>query len=509
VPPTLRDVLRIQDLGLVVRAGDEELDRPISCAHTSELDDPTPFLAGGEVLLTTGQFGETTDQDLTAYVKRLAAAGVAGLGFGLGPPHPHPRTPPALVAAADEVGLPLLEVPPGTPFIAISQAVFRATAAEACAAVRRIHESQHALTRAAVGRDAASAVGRLLAHELKAWTLVLDATDALVVAEPASAARWVSGLGHVLDRLRTSRPPASGVFRFGDAEVLLQSLGSGPRVRGFLAAGRAASYTESERQLLNTAAWLLSVGLEQSHALDAVERQLRAGVLELLQAGAVSAARPVARELHRELPGEPIRLVALAGRPEARAAGTELLKSEATRMREGVFYAEADDVTVVAVTDARPLGSWLLTLPSRIDGLSIGVSEPADYEHFSDARRQAAQAAEAGMQGGTRVTSFAELRKGGLVLFMDFERAQTFAAAVVEPLVRHDQIGRGDLVNSLRVWLKNNGQWDPAAAQLGVHRHTLRQRIHKVERLLDRPIDSPNTRAELWLALQVLDNSPS
>ena len=82
------------------------------------------------------------------------------------------------------------------------------------------------------------------------------------------------------------------------------------------------------------------------------------------------------------------------------------------------------------------------------------------------------------------------------------------AGVLVEPLVRHDQIGRGDLVNSLRVWLKNNGQWDPAAAQLGVHRHTLRQRIHKAERLLDRPIDSPNTRAELWLALQVLDNSP-
>jgi PucR family transcriptional regulator, purine catabolism regulatory protein len=113
------------------------------------------------------------------------------------------------------------------------------------------------------------------------------------------------------------------------------------------------------------------------------------------------------------------------------------------------------------------------------------------------------------MQGDIRVTNFAELRKGGLVLFMDFERAQTFAAALVEPLVRHDQIGRGDLVNSLRVWLKNNGQWDPAAAQLGVHRHTLRQRIHKAERLLDRPIDSPDTRAELWLALQVLDNSPS
>ncbi|MDP3891989.1 helix-turn-helix domain-containing protein, partial [Nocardioides sp.] len=59
-----------------------------------------------------------------------------------------------------------------------------------------------------------------------------------------------------------------------------------------------------------------------------------------------------------------------------------------------------------------------------------------------------------------------------------------------------------------RVWLENNGQWDPAAAQLGVHRHTLRHRIRRAEQLLDRPIDSPSTRAELWLALQVVDSAP-
>ncbi|MEO7352315.1 MAG: PucR family transcriptional regulator [Marmoricola sp.] len=504
--PTLRELLRIEALGLVVRAGDEVLDRPISWVHASELDDPARFLAGGEFLLTTGRFGDGTEQDLTAYVKRLAAAKVAGLGFGLGLPHQH--TPPALIAAANEVGLPLLEVPLKTPFIAISQAVSQALAAEAPAAIRRAYESHHELIRAAVGRDGVAAVGRLLAHQLKAWTLVLDATDALVLAEPPSAARWVSGLGDTLDGLRTSRPPAIASLRFGDDEVVIQSLGSGPRVHGFLVAGRSTRLSKPDRQLLNTAVSLLSVGLDQPHALEAVERQLRAGVFQLLQAGQVSAARPVARELYGDLPGEPIRLVALAGRPESRAAGTELMKSGARQMRELVFYVETDDVTVVAVSDGRPFGTWLLKLPTRLDGLSLGVSEPADYQHFSNAHRQAVQAAEAGAQGGTPVTTFADLRKGGLGLFMDPKRAQTFAAALVEPLVHHDQTGRGDLVNSVRVWLEKNGQWDPAAAQLGVHRHTLRQRIHKAAQLLDRPIDSPHTRAELWMALQVIDNTP-
>jgi purine catabolism regulator len=66
--------------------------------------------------------------------------------------------------------------------------------------------------------------------------------------------------------------------------------------------------------------------------------------------------------------------------------------------------------------------------------------------------------------------------------------------------------GRGDLVDSLRTWLAHHGQWDPAAAALGVHRHTLRHRMRTVEGLLGHGLDSPGVRAELWLALSVLDS---
>jgi hypothetical protein len=51
---------------------------------TSELADPTPYLEGGEVLLTTGL--ETGDwrAEWRPYVERLAAVGVAELELGHG-----------------------------------------------------------------------------------------------------------------------------------------------------------------------------------------------------------------------------------------------------------------------------------------------------------------------------------------------------------------------------------------------------------------------------------------
>ena len=43
-----------RQLGLVVLAGASELDRRIEWVHSIELADPTPWLRGGELLLTTG-----------------------------------------------------------------------------------------------------------------------------------------------------------------------------------------------------------------------------------------------------------------------------------------------------------------------------------------------------------------------------------------------------------------------------------------------------------------------
>jgi purine catabolism regulator len=501
VPPTLQDLVSLRELKLTVRAGERALGRPITWVHTSEFADPARFLEGGELLLTTGQFLNRIGLKPHVYVQRLADAGVSGLGFGIGLPHDH--TPDRLVDAAREFGLPLLEVPLEVPFIAISKAVSRALAAEEYAAVTRTFEAQQALTRAAVTGEGFAALIRQLARRLNAWAVLLDQAGAVVHAAPPSARERLAELGGELVRLRTARAPASTAFVADGDEVVIQSLGSGSRVRGFLGVGRPQALSAADRHVLNTAVSLLTLGLEQSRRLDTAERQLRAGLFQLLLVGQVGAARRLARELWGGLPSEPITLLALAGTADVRAAAADLITAESLTRRELAFHADTDDVTVVVVTEAGPLAAWALELPNRLDGVTIGVSEPGGYREIADRHRQAAQAAETGARTGTSVTGFGELGREGLGRFMDPDQAQIFAAALLEPLVRHDATGRGDLVTSLRVWLEQHGQWDPAAARLGVHRHTLRQRMQKVEQLLGRSLDLPGTRAELWLALQI------
>ena len=53
----LRALLR--ELELEIAAGEAGLDRAVRWVHISELADPTPWLSGGELLLTTGlQLGD-------------------------------------------------------------------------------------------------------------------------------------------------------------------------------------------------------------------------------------------------------------------------------------------------------------------------------------------------------------------------------------------------------------------------------------------------------------------
>ena len=91
---SVRDIVSIPDLALGLLAGADAADRPVRWVHSSELEDPTPWLKGGELVLTTGMgFGETPAAR-RAYVRRLVRADVAGLGVGLGFGHdavPRPR----------------------------------------------------------------------------------------------------------------------------------------------------------------------------------------------------------------------------------------------------------------------------------------------------------------------------------------------------------------------------------------------------------------------------------
>ncbi|WP_419998292.1 PucR family transcriptional regulator [Streptomyces boninensis] len=548
--PTLADLVRHSALKLSVLAGADRLDEPVRWATVSELIDPVPYLEGGELLLTTGMKLDPDDAGaIHRYVRRLARAGVVGLGFGVGV-NIEP-TPAALIEAAQEEGLPLLEVPRPVPFIAITKVVSAALASDRYHALTSGFEAQRDLTRAALGDGGQTAVVRRLAAHLDGWAALYDASGAVVAAAPEWAAGRAERLADDVGRLRDRPAPASAVVagvepvRSEGADdggedapedegpatdrVELQTLGSGRRPCGVLAVGTGAALGTAQRYAVHAAVALLTLTLERSRTFQAAEQRLGTAVLRLLLAGQAEHARSVAGPMYGGLLDAPVRMMVAEADPSAEEDGdplTDLADAlDATALGAGetvLTVPDAGRLMVLAVDGGavvaaaaryctelesqRPdaVGSLIRGSAAGRRGLplTVGVSAPAGPAVATLAYKQAEQALSVARRRGRALVEHEEVATGSVLPLLADEAVQAFADGTLRALHDHDATGRGDLVESLRAWLNRHGQWDAAAADLGVHRHTLRYRMRRVEEILGRSLDDPDTRMELWLALK-------
>ena len=515
MPLTLASLVQHSALKLTVRAGADRLDAPVRWAHASELTDPVPYMEGGEFLLVTAtNLDAENPEAMRRYVRRLAGAGVVGLGFAVGVNYD--EVPKALVDAAEEAKLPLLEVPRRTPFIAIAKAVSSAIAEEQYRAVTAGFEMQRELTRAALAGDGPGELLTRLAAHLDGWAALYDAAGQVVAAAPEWAARRAARLTPDVERLRDRPAPASIVVGDTDDRVELQSLGTGRRGRGALAVGTGAALGTADRYAVHSAVALLTLITARSRSLQGAEQRLGAAVLRMLLAGQPDHARAVAGDLYGGLLDAPFRLLIAEGvDPAAPASRGEAMEAAALRTGETLLTVpEGDRLVVLAADGGAAVAACTAhaeaqearapaegTKPEE-DQVVVGLSAPAGPIAVSAAYKQAEQALSVARRRGRALVEHEELAAGSVLPLLADDAVRAFADGMLRALHEHDAKGRGDLVASLRAWLAHHGQWDAAAADLGVHRHTLRYRMRRVEEILGRSLDDPDVRMELWLALK-------
>ncbi|WP_455566465.1 PucR family transcriptional regulator [Nonomuraea spiralis] len=545
-------------------AAPDALDVAVRWVAVSELEDPTPFLEGAELLLTTGI---RLEGDLSGYVARLVGRGVAGLGFGVGLSHEH--VPDALVRAADAAGLPLFEVPRETPFIAIGKVVSELLAAEQYDEITRAFAAQGRLTRAALRPEGMHAVIDRVAKEIDGWAALLDETgevrhatrgaDVPVVAaelrrlrsggrggpggpggsggpgrpqpeaagdgerpqagaQPVERARGGAQAGERArgtvqagERARGGaqvgeRLPASLSLSGPGEHIVIQPLGGGPRPRGFFAVGARKPFSPVTHTVINAAGSLLTLAMEQGRAQREAGRLLRSAVLELLLGGAVEQARAVVGPLGARLPGEP--LVVLA----AGAGALETLEPHG-------FTALLDNGDQGGDQGGGQGGGQggrghnggggggpvavCLVAEAQAEKVAREVEGAVGLSspcRYDGLRSGLDQARRALARSDGGPVRFADLAGQGLLELLDADALRAFSGALLAPLTAYGS--RADLIESLRAYLDSNGHWDAAAQRLGIHRHTLRYRMRRVAELLGRDLDDPGVRAELWLALE-------
>ncbi|MEU2068772.1 PucR family transcriptional regulator ligand-binding domain-containing protein [Streptomyces anulatus] len=518
-PPTppipLAELLAREELGLRRIAGPADAD--LLWVHTSEMADPYPYLLGGELLLSAGVL--LTDPD--HYVGRLVEAGAAALGFGVRPVHE--TVPAALIEACDRQGLPLLEVPPETPFTAIARAVWRLMAEARHRELRRVTRAQQALATAAARPDPVPAVLHQLATQLGGRAVLLTARGqevhaagrrpdpeaagaltrlARVVARerpgsPSSAtdthggahlSAYALGGGEGLVLALATRQRESGDHTVAGIAVVLLSLLAAPH-QGADAAGRSAalvrmllgaSPAEVAPLLGSTGPWTV---IHARRTDGAPADALTAGALGASLGTALVDAERGAGEAVRVLLGpgpEPDRIAARPGETAAQPARTTAQPGETAAQPARTTAQPGERAPEPARPTPRP-------------GWTLGASAPTPVTALAAADALAARAL--AHARATRAPLTVDAPTGGLAALVPPEQAAAHARALLAPLT-------APLADTLRSWLSLHGSWDRTAVALDVHRNTVRQRIGRCAELLGADLDDMDVRAELWFALR-------
>jgi PucR family transcriptional regulator, purine catabolism regulatory protein len=504
VAVSVQDILRIPGLALSLVAGDRGADHSIRWVHVSELEDPTPWLKGGEILLTTGMGLGTTAARQRAYVRRLAEAGLAGLGFGLG--FSFRRVPKALITAAEEAGFPVFEVPYPVPFIAITEFVFTRLVAEQFDVLQRAVEAQHALTRAVLDEEGVEGIAASLAGAVGGWALMLD-LHGLPLAATSRAAR--SRVDRVWSELRESRPEGTGfslTLMDQGHHVWIQPVGAHERVEAFLAVGKPAALTQLDRIVAGHALSLFTIELAKSRAVAEAERRLQGDFFDALTGGTLPQADALRGLARFAFPRDAtVQVISVEGEPahELAWAAEDLLSR-----RGGAFLISPRPggvhILVPAGNGAEDLEQLRKELAIRLSGsIRVGAGSAVPPLEAARSLRESRYALQVCRLERWGLAGFDNLGTYRLLLSMaDPDALRAFADSLLAPLDEYDDEHGGELVLSLRSFLDHNARWETAAAELYVHRHTLRYRMRKAEELTGRDLSSSFDRMEFWLALR-------
>lgn len=498
---SLRWLLDMPDFGLRLVAGTAG-DEPLAWAHAIDAVDPTPWLNGGELVLTTGLRLSRAVREQTAYVDRLAAAGIAGLGFGVGVRFD--GIPPPIVAACADHGLALLEVPLPTPFIAITQAVAREISAEQVEELQRVLAYQRDITRAAV-RSGLRGATNLLSRELGVEVVVLDEYGVVMAASSRRAA-LLDRVNEEYVRLSSASRPGTVAVDVEDGTLELQMIQGRSGVCGWLAVVHRTPPSHTDRMLLNQAAGLVTLQLDWPAELIAAYHALGGTLLSLLL-DARADASGLERHLHHFgfEPRDPVALVlATTERRRARLEETMATYLEMTKRPHVVARVDAGVAVLVLRRDAESLVTGLAEEVVRggLPGVVFGVSSELDQFAVASGLGPAELAAGAARRAGEPIGWFDELALGP-VLADDAvrDRVRSVAAPALDALARGGGPRDADLLSSLEAFLHHNGSWESAARALGIHRHTLKSRMDRVEELTGLRLDVAEHRALLLLGL--------
>jgi purine catabolism regulator len=499
-----------------VVAGREALERPIRWVHAGEVPNIASLLRGGELLLTTGMGIGPKAADQRRFVAELAARQVTALVIELG--HTYATLPASLVAAAEQHGLPLVELHRAVPFVAVTEAIHTEIVNHHYDLLRRAEELQERFTDLILQGGGIPGVLALLA-EAVANPVFLETADGRLLyhaAPPASAAED--------DPIGAWTQAAADAATLGVAAPVPTGDNAAP---GRLAALPVDAPLDAFATLaVDRAAGIVALALLRTRQEDELLARGRGDLLSDLAAGRIGAERAAARADAMGFAARGRALLPLVARLAAPRAGATATWTPALRDLE----RDLAGLGVPALVGVDPLDGGLLVLLGLRDAVAdrdalasraaavlhaaaqkhagvpavVAVGAAGPWEATAEALRETAESGAAATalpavdwHDATRMQLDRLLWR-----WRDQDELAAYVESVLGPLTAYDARRKHRLTPTLEALCEHGGRKAETARALHLNRQALYDRIARLEDVLGVDVGDTRTLLGLHLALQ-------
>ena len=279
-----------------------------------------------------------------------------------------------------------------------------------------------------------------------------------------------------------------------DRTVTMQTLGRRDELRGVLAVALAGRPDAAATAVITSAVALAEFAVEDAAQREESTLALNAQLFHLALAGHVSSARDVLVAAGRQLPEAPLRLLLtpLRHRHRSRRARTRPGRPGSPLPATRAWRPAGRDDSLRPRTPRSPTRPEVISARQTpvIMSRPIGWSDLVGGSARDHARPWTVLPGRPGGRAGDQRHARAAVARG----HRDLAR-ERLAPLLAAP-------DAADLRRVLETWLRHNAAWDPAARELGMHRHTLKAQVKRAGDACSGWISTPSRpRLELWALL--------
>ena len=482
-----------------VLAGAAGLERRVRHVNVMEVPDILPWVQPDELLLTTAYPLRDDRAALGSLVPELDAKGLAGIAVK--PDRYLDEIPPAMLAAADACGFPLIELPPESSFNDIISAVLAVILNEQSLRLQRAAEIHDRFTRIVLGGGGLREIAMTLAELLERRVLIVDQhgevltasgevridrlPDEVVAAahgDPDRGGSWVSA--NVLGEAATVQPIMVDGEPYGDIVAMVD----------------AETMSTDDLEALQFAATVAALRQVQARALVEDDRRFQAVCLEELVSGhltdrSVLSERAAAFGWDLSIP----RAVLLAQAESSSGGDAETVRSLADAARAAlgaatiVWERSTQAAALLAPRGADPASLEEAAAALRreaarrlpTNAISVGIGRVRDDPlELRESHAEARRALEVGRwRNRGDVVVFERMGLDRLLASVSDTELAAFRDTMIEPLAAYDRAHRSSLVDTLEAYVATRNAAE-AARRLYVHYNTVRSRLARIEELI-------------------------